>query len=155
MWANINHLLRFMEDYNPILLQMEDYSKQNIKFELRIPSQYVIQKLSGDYTLLSKNKFRELLTYNLTPLSLTDMDSILDKYFKYGTKKINIFQIKDMMFKDYSCVGAYLIDKFQRFDFQHRFSIVKGNISSAQLASQFNSKLLANYLFGDERKGLP
>lgn len=82
------------------------------------------------------------------------METILEKYFR-KVKKVNVFELKSLMPDEYVIFGRYLIDKYHRLDFQHRFTVVNGNISSTQLVQLFNSKAIANYLFGDQDQGLP
>jgi hypothetical protein len=57
--------------------------------------------------------------------------------------------------KDYSIIGRFLIDKYHRLDFRHRFTVINDKVSSSQIVQLLNSKILANYLFGDQIKGLP
>lgn len=54
------------------------------------------------------------MTLNLIALSLSEMDEMVSKYFKYNMKKISIFEIKELMPKDLTIVGRILIDKYHR-----------------------------------------
>jgi hypothetical protein len=66
-----------------------------------------------------------------------------------------LFEIQEYLGKDYSFLGRILIDKYHRLDYHHRFTIINGKISSAQLVQLLMSKAITNYLFGDAIKGLP
>lgn len=59
MWVNVNHLLRYMNDYNPFLLDLKVYSTNNEKDpKIKIPAYSMLNKLVGEFTLLNVRKFR-------------------------------------------------------------------------------------------------
>lgn len=69
-------------------------------------------------------------------------------------KQISLFDIQDIMTQDYGFIGRYLIDKYHRLDYQHRFTIISGKVSSTQVSQLLTSKAITNYLFGDALRGL-
>ena len=54
MWIDINHLLKFISEYNPFLLSLKNKIKNSDEVELKIPKYSLISKLFGDFTLISK-----------------------------------------------------------------------------------------------------
>lgn len=82
MWINLNYLFKFIQQYNPLLLELELRSEERKNYKLQLPIYTIIKKIEGESKFVSKSKFRELLTLNLSPLSLLNIDEILDKYFR-------------------------------------------------------------------------
>lgn len=112
-----------------------------------------LNRLVGDFHLLSITKLRQLLTLSLRPLSITNAEEIIQTYFKQ-MKQISLFDIQDILGQDHSVIGRYLIDKYHRMDYQHRFTIISGKVSSSQVSQLLTSKAITNYLFGDALRGL-
>jgi hypothetical protein len=76
-----------------------------------------------------------MLAYNLLPLSLTEVENIIRKYFSGNAKnKISINDIADIMPKNLSVIGRMLIYKHYRVDFRHRLTVISKQVSSSQIA---------------------
>lgn len=58
MWANINHLLRYKNDYNPFLLDIKTIEDKQGEGRIKIPGYSMLNKLVGDFTMLRIIRFR-------------------------------------------------------------------------------------------------
>jgi hypothetical protein len=97
MWVNINYLIRFVSEYNPFLLELNTNAVSPKETQIKIPGYSMISKLVGNYEGVPLQKFREMLSYNISPLLLSEVEDVIKKYFcgenGYVRNKINITEL--------------------------------------------------------------
>jgi hypothetical protein len=95
-------------------------------------------KLVGSLDYVPLQKFREMLAYNLFPLSLSEVENRIRKYFsgqnKNAKNKVSIFEIADLLPKNLGVIGRILIYRYYRVDFRHRMTVINKQVSSNQIS---------------------
>jgi hypothetical protein len=120
---------------------------------VRIPGYCLITKLVGSVDGVPLQKFREMLAYNLLPLSLSEVENTIRKYYggqnKSFKNKIEVLEMAELLPTTLTVVGRMLIYRYYRIDFRHRLTVISKQVSSSQIAELLNSRALTTYLFGD------